>query len=154
MDTHTDSGADAWRGFAPVLALTLARLPAWSIFVMEAAGHRYAQFVMTDSELTCQIVSNKFLAAPYRMRMEDELWLGVNGWAQAPGGGNWQRTVAWPARMNVYEEVAERIVTVLRDVLRIGEPQDMVTRGEIQETGEPPDTSALGLRAASKERAE
>ncbi|MGW4242184.1 TY-Chap domain-containing protein [Nocardia sp. NPDC004722] len=136
--------AEAWEWFSAALAWTLFTMPQESCVILSDARHWCAQFMRGGDELLAETPSNTGLAQTIHSSA-DEALLAARGW-RAPEGQelNWSRRVTWPARFEEYERLAEQVVVVVRDVLRLWLPLQLQVETIPGLQRAQPDVSLLG----------
>ncbi|WP_067835971.1 TY-Chap domain-containing protein [Nocardia lijiangensis] len=135
-----------WPSLSAALALTLARMPGDGCLILSATGNRFAQFVMGSEGLWAEIVDDSALVGGYRISPDDAVWLSSHGWSppSEAGSPNWHRRVPWPAHYNEYEAIADQVVEVLCEVLRISAPTELTVESWVNFSNDKFDVSALG----------
>ena len=110
-----------WEAFAQALAAELAELPAGALVVIsERNGDRFAQFAQNAGSLYAELSGREPPAGgPPRVSPEGERVILKAGW-RSPAErrdriGNYWTELAWPASWQKYRELADRVVTGLRD---------------------------------------
>ncbi|MGY0502162.1 TY-Chap domain-containing protein [Nocardia sp. FBN12] len=134
-----------WPSFQAALALTLARMPADGCLVIKASGNRFAQFTVMGEVIHAEIVDGAVVEDSYEISWEDAARLVADGWA-APSEDswpNWYREISWPALYRDFEEMADRAVSALRDVLEVAEASELSVESWVNFGGGDFDTSAL-----------
>ncbi|WP_330185158.1 hypothetical protein OHB26_17160 [Nocardia sp. NBC_01503] len=137
---------EVWQEFSIALASFVARLPAWSNLVFEAEGNRFVAFLMSDRVLACEVVCNRYLEPDYRMTPDDEVRMRLDGWGDPERGHNWIRFLAWPAPRAAYRDLTDRVVTALRDVLGVEQPDRLTLKGWPANPDNAPDATKLGVK--------
>ncbi|MGY4103609.1 TY-Chap domain-containing protein [Nocardia sp. R16R-3T] len=145
MSETAQANNEAWHRFSVELALVLGRLPASTNIVAEASGNRFAQFLMADAGLVCELVCNDDLGVEHRMTVGEEVRLHLDGWGEPRDGHHWTRFLTWPARLSAYQDLADHVVIALRDILRIGDPSELILTGWPGPTSQAPDLTQLGI---------
>ncbi|GAA1559458.1 hypothetical protein GCM10009678_48020 [Actinomadura kijaniata] len=112
-----------WAHLSAALAEELADLPAGALVVVYEAGKetgrfRFAQFAQDEDRLSAEIVTNGFLVPEVRATPDGEELIRRAGW-RAPevreGHDIWWYSLPWPSPPDRYRELAEMVVTALRD---------------------------------------
>ncbi|GLZ03003.1 hypothetical protein Acsp03_04700 [Actinomadura sp. NBRC 104412] len=144
-----------WEEFASGLAEELAGLPAGALLVVSEPDERgrYAQFSQGDAELVAYVVVNSWLPEPARATREGERAIARAGWNEPlpPGHENWWRTLSWPASSRQYRDLADSVVTALRDGYGIAGPDGWTYQAWNERTGDDLELPRLGLAPASNE---
>ncbi|MBF6332780.1 TY-Chap domain-containing protein [Nocardia transvalensis] len=122
-----------WTEFSAGLAEELATLPAGALVVIteadKPAGNcRYTQFRQTDDLLEAQLTGDTYLSpesrpsGPGRQRIIDA------GWQQPDSRhtDNWWIELPWPITTALYRQLADMVVTGLRDGFGITDPTTLV----------------------------
>jgi hypothetical protein len=141
-----------WEAFTQGLAHELANLPAGGLLVISEFGEpdrsRYTQFVQGTDELLAYIVVNSFLHEQARASDDGERIIAEAGWyppEPAQGHDNWWVTLSWPATAQEYLNLAQMVVTGLRDGYGIADPAIFRYQAWNEQTGQDLDLPNLGL---------
>lgn len=141
-----------WEDYQAALALTLSSLPDGGYLVLENPAGEGAQFSVMHGELQFDLLRGPATTAPDRDLSIEADRLSEYGWAPPSDYyPNWFITAGWPAPFKIYEIVSEKVVTALRDVLRIPGPRALDAKAWVHGSPAVPDTTALDAWATHRE---
>ncbi|MGV9823354.1 TY-Chap domain-containing protein [Nocardia xishanensis] len=134
-----------WPTFSAALALTLVRMPADACLIVKTTGNRFAQFTVMADVVHAEIVDGSALVDGYEISWDDAARLVADGWAPPTEDSwpNWYREITWPARYRDFEDVADKAVTALHEILKIGSPTELSIESWVNFTDGDFDVSAL-----------
>jgi hypothetical protein len=128
------SGGTTWESLEQGLADELPELEDRSFLTIFWAPvpMAYVQFEQSGTALTARTGADDVLPADQRLGPAGCTVLETGGWTvpeQDPAGKRtWTMTVGWPAGTEVYERLAARCATVLRDVHGVSSPTELEYR--------------------------
>ncbi|GII24114.1 TY-Chap domain-containing protein [Planosporangium mesophilum] len=117
---------ESWEGLAAALAAKIPYLRDQDTLILES-DDRYVQFQQAPAALHVEAVANNALPAERQIRPDAEQRLAQLGWnaPTPPGQHNWWRKLAWPPGAAESRELADVLVTTLREVYEVPSPQQL-----------------------------
>ncbi|MGQ4619755.1 DUF6301 family protein [Nocardia sp. R7R-8] len=147
--TRTDM--NSWAEFADGLTQHLATLSAGTVVIIGEADQpkerrRFVQFRQLDTMIWAELPGDSWLAPDVQVGDSGSQIIEGVGWQRpdADHCDNWWYELRWPASSDSYRQLAERIVTGLRDGFRITDPTTLVYQAWSERGGEI-DLPLLGL---------
>lgn len=134
-----------WSTFSAALALTLARMPGDASLTVRASGNRFAYFTVLPGVIHTEIADSSALDDGYEISRDDLARLVAEGWAPPAQDSwpNWHREMAWPARYGDFEDMADRAIAALREILKIDSPAGLIIESWVEFTNSNFDVSAF-----------
>jgi hypothetical protein len=119
-----------WSEFAQRFARELAALPRDTILIVRERDEirHYVQAMWEPDRLYAEAVSNNFLEGPLLLKPADEEVLGEAGWRPPAQqvSANWWTELADGLGAGDFDQLADMMVTALRDVQGVRRPSDLV----------------------------
>lgn len=143
----------SWAEFADGLTQHLATLSSGTVVIIGEADQpkerrRFVQFRQLDNMIWAELPGDSWLAPEVQVGDSGGQIIESAGW-QRPDTDhcdNWWYELGWPARSDGYRQLAERIVTGLRDAFGIADPARLVYEAWNERGGEV-ELPLLGLSA-------
>lgn len=121
---------ERWEHLAEKLTLEMLRMADGDTVIL-SSGDRFVQFQQHRDHLNIEAVSNEFLPPDHQLSSTDEQLLQTLGW-QPPepslGFVNWRHSEEWPLRTATAQTLAQRLISTLRDVLKVDNPHALQAR--------------------------
>jgi len=133
-----------WEQLAGDLTAELPRLRDADTVILRH-GERLVQFQQFPTVLHAEAASNEFLPPDQRLTPDAEQELRTLGWNEPtpPGYFNWWYETPWPLGSTASKEVAQLLVTTLREVYGVPSPLELSYQAFNTDTGEPLTLTAL-----------
>ncbi|GAB1644197.1 TY-Chap domain-containing protein [Krasilnikovia sp. MM14-A1259] len=114
----------SWNQLQQELAAEIIRMKEGDTVIL-LSGERFVQMRQGADTLKAEAVSNRWLPTHLQLTPEDEREMVALGW-QPPepdlGFHNWRSSTEWPLRTQDAEQLSERLIATLRDVLDVSDP--------------------------------
>lgn len=121
-----------WSEFTEGLTETLATLPSGAAVIIAEPGPwsdrvRFTQFFQYDAFVHAELPGDRWLDPAVQAGPDGGRMLVDDGWREphADFGWNWWTELLWPARSDQYRRLASMMVTALRDVFGIPDPDGL-----------------------------
>jgi hypothetical protein len=121
------SGDDPWTTFTAALRREVAQLPEESFLVLRdpADESHLAQFWQAELYLRAEVPGDEGAGGSPEQDARALSQLGFTR-ASLQDGGNWRRTIDWPATTAEYESLIDAVVVALRDVQGVPSPAVLI----------------------------
>ncbi|WP_280483878.1 DUF6301 family protein [Nocardia farcinica] len=133
----------SWAGFTDGLTQHLAVLSAGTVVIIGEGGEpqerrRFVQFRQLGAMIWAELPGDSWLAPEVQVGESGGQIIESAGWQRpdADHCDNWWYELGWPAPSDGYRQLAERIVTGLRDGFRITDPATLVYEAWNERGGE------------------
>lgn len=122
----TRSDPLTWNELCDALLAAVTRLPEDVELILTTTDGSTVAFVL-EGRLVSRVAP-----APARVgrNSPDHQWFAANGWHPDSEGrvGDWERSIAWPARYSEYETAVDAAILVLREPLRVENPNEITVQ--------------------------
>ncbi|OJF14974.1 TY-Chap domain-containing protein [Couchioplanes caeruleus] len=121
---------ELWEQLAEELATEMLFMANGDTVIL-SDGDRFVQFKQGSDRLDAEAVSNRWLPSDQRLSADDEERLEALGWRHPEpslGLDNWRHSEEWPLRTAAARSLAQRLVSTLRDVMKVDDPRVLEAR--------------------------
>lgn len=121
-EESTPIGKLTWTERREALLAAILQLPKNLELVLTTPNRSTIVFSVTGQQLRCHIRTGSGRRGQIRRFQE---WFTSQGWVSreaALENGQWDRSVAWPARYSEYEAMVDAVISALREPLQVTKP--------------------------------